>query len=118
MAPWIRGHPVRPTVVETPVHLSDPRLEKRAARSDWCWPSILMAKCDAAMNVSQLCALHAMLKETSGGSSETELNELAVTPIGEPSWLTQVTIVTPVAKCPNARRRSQTSVACAIEPSK
>ena len=43
----------------------------------------------------------------SGGSSETELKELIVTPIGSPSELNAVTMVTPVAKLPSALRKSR-----------
>ena len=47
------------------------------------------------------------LQRISGGSSETELNELIVTPIGLPSAAHAVTTVTPVAKQPSALRKSR-----------
>ena len=47
-----------------------------------------------------MCATHT---ETSGGSSETEVNELAVSPTGLPST-SAATAVTPDGKAPNTRR--------------
>ena len=43
-------------------------------------------------------------QSTSGGSSDTELKLLAVTPMGSPVSDIVVTIVTPVAKVPKAAR--------------
>ena len=43
-------------------------------------------------------------QSSSGGSSDTEVKELAVTPTGSPSGRTAVTTVTPVANSPNASR--------------
>jgi hypothetical protein len=43
-----------------------------------------------------------MLHKAKGGSRETELNELIVTPTGFPELLTAVTTQTPVANCPKA----------------
>src|SRR5882672_10886655 len=50
-----------------------------------------------------------MHTSTSGGSSETEVNELAVKPRGRPAPSIAVTTVTPVTKQPNARRSSSES---------
>ncbi len=41
---------------------------------------------------------------------ETEVNEFAVKPQGAPVSSSVVTMVTPVAKCPNARRKSWASI--------
>src|SRR5215468_963877 len=46
-----------------------------------------------------------MLKRTSGGDSDTELNELTVAPIRAPSFVTVVTTATPVGKSPRASRK-------------
>ena len=51
-------------------------------------------------------AARARLHNTSGGSSETELKELAVRPITPSSCERAVTIVTPVANMPSAVRNS------------
>src|ERR1035437_9408989 len=40
----------------------------------------------------------------SGGSSDTDVKELAVRPCASPAWLRIVTMATPVAKCPQAMR--------------
>src|SRR4029077_15728042 len=46
-----------------------------------------------------------MLKRTSGGDNDTELNELTVAPIRVPSVVTVVTTATPVGKSPRASRK-------------
>ena len=71
-----------------------------------------MAKCPASMNAKKLADLRPMHQETSGGSSETEANELAVMPTSLPPDCA-VTTVTPVAKCPRARRKSRSLAVCA-----
>jgi hypothetical protein len=57
------------------------------------------------------------LQSTSGGLSDTELNELQVNPIGRPSVVMVVTTVTPVANMPSALRNSRGSMVCAWEGS-
>ena len=47
------------------------------------------------------------LHSTSGGSSETELNELAVRPTRSPVAVRAVTMVTPVANMPSDERNSR-----------
>src|SRR6218665_297156 len=49
----------------------------------------------------------ARLHSTSGGSSDTELKELAVSPTHLPPALRAVTLVTPVANMPRASRNSR-----------
>src|SRR6218665_3859631 len=49
----------------------------------------------------------ARLHSTSGGSSDTELKELAVSPTNLPAALRAVTMVTPVANMPRASRNSR-----------
>ena len=58
------------------------------------------------MKASNVPARLARLHSTSGGSSDTELNEFAVIPTGRPSGASAVITVTPVAKWPSARRKS------------
>src|SRR5438128_8126393 len=53
-----------------------------------------------------------MHTRTSGGSSDTDVNELAVKPRGEPSGWIVVTTVTPVTNAPSARRNSARSKGC------
>src|SRR5260370_32327223 len=59
--------------------------------------------------MARFCDYRARRHSTSGGFRETEVNELTVTPAGRPSLLRVVTIVTPVANCPRARRNSFSS---------
>ena len=58
-----------------------------------------------------------MLKRTSGGDNETELNELTVVPRRVPSLVTVVTTATPVGKKPSASRKLRwANVICAVPP--
>src|SRR5205085_296453 len=50
-------------------------------------------------------------KSTSGGSSDTDVNEFTVTPTCAPSAMRVVTIVTPVPNCPSAARSARGSKA-------
>src|SRR5271170_7968954 len=63
----------------------------------------------ADWNAARLREFRARLQSIIGGSSETELKLLAVTPTGVPSAAQAVTMVTPVAKAPSARRNSPVS---------
>src|SRR5574341_1229729 len=58
--------------------------ENRRERWDWPPESTLMAKCLAMAKVGQENAARSRLQSTSGGSSDTELNELAVMPTSRP----------------------------------
>ncbi|MNE86856.1 hypothetical protein D3C80_1839900 [compost metagenome] len=58
------------------------------------------------MKTGSEAALLAMLHSTRGGCSDTELNELTVTPTGWAWALSAVTMVTPVANWPSALRKS------------
>ena len=58
------------------------------------------------LKAGRLRALLARLQSTIGGSRETELKLLAVMPTGVPSAAFVVTMVTPVANIPSARRKS------------
>src|SRR5260221_6226895 len=71
--------------------------------------STLMAKYSASRNTGALEALRARLQSTIGGSRDTELKELAVSPTRLPSGARAVTRHTPVAKQPSALRKSRAS---------
>src|SRR5262249_1627246 len=59
--------------------------------------------------------LRAILKRTSGGDNDTELNELTVVPRRMPSLVIVVTTATPVGKQPSASRKLRcANVICAI----
>src|ERR1700676_1277692 len=60
-------------------------------------------RCTIASN----CAPWLTQIRISGGSSDTDVNELAVMPCTQPGARSAVTTVTPVANCPRARRNSE-----------
>jgi hypothetical protein len=70
---------------------------------------MLMTKRPVASKMSKLGEVLPKLHKTIGGSRETELNELAVTPTRRVCLLPEVTTVTPVPKLPNALRKSRLS---------
>src|SRR4051794_41725710 len=57
------------------------------------------------MSAAALAACLARHTSSNGGSSDTEVKLLTVSPAGSPSSLRQVTTVTPVAKQPSASRK-------------
>src|SRR5712692_11465617 len=70
---------------------------------------MLIAKWLACAKSAKLAACRDKLHSTRGGSSETEENELTVTPMRRPSFARVLTTVTPVANWPSARRKSRRS---------
>ena len=74
--------------------------------SIWSDERILTAKWLADSNALQLGVSFILLQRISGGSIESELKLLAVTPMLVPSDVRVVIIVTPVAKLPSARRNA------------
>src|SRR3954471_23903715 len=68
---------------------------------------MLTTKCAPSWKAGRLCAYSELLHSTKGGSSDTEVNELAVIPCNLPSRSRVVMIVTPVAKEPSALRNSR-----------
>ena len=69
----------------------------------------MITKRPDASKTSKLGDVLPKLHKTIGGSSETELNELAVTPTSRVCLLPEVTTVTPVPKLPKALRKSRLS---------
>ena len=65
---------------------------------------MLIAKWVAATKSGRLGATLRRLHSTSGGSSDSDENELAVRPTLRPSAAHVVITVTPVGNCPNAAR--------------
>jgi len=59
------------------------------------------------LNTGSEPAVRARLHSTSGGSIETELKELAVSPTRSPDAVRAVTMVTPVANMPRLDRNSR-----------
>ena len=70
---------------------------------------MLIAKCEAWLKADTELELETIDQRISGGSSESELNELQVRPTKLPSGRTVVTTVTPVGNAPRARRSSSGS---------
>lgn len=62
------------------------------------------------MNAGMLPEVFARLHNTMGGSSETELRLLALSPTSPSSLSCVVTMVTPVAKEPSALRKNSPSM--------
>ncbi|MCY1447084.1 hypothetical protein D9M71_636870 [compost metagenome] len=87
-----------------PANLSSCGRAKWLDRAIWSEASRLTAKWLAALNTSQALERLSRLQRISGGSSDTELKLLAVTPTLWPSVPQAVTMVTPLAKLPRARR--------------
>src|SRR5690606_21977575 len=96
-----------------PANLSAPRDANRLESSFWLadrtWTANLSASAKASMDLDDL----ANDQSTIGGSSDTELKLLAVTPTGTPPGPRVVTIVTPVANLPSAFLKSLASTAVA-----
>ena len=75
---------------------------------------MLKLKTLAPVNVMKFDDVLPMQTEMSGGSSDTELKELAVKPAGLPSTVV-VTTVTPVTNAPSAVLKSRGSMASVSE---
>ena len=65
---------------------------------------MLTQKCPDSLIVGQVRDERAGQKETSAGCSETEVNELHVTPTGEPALEKALITVIPVGRWPNTER--------------
>src|SRR5918999_2222196 len=109
MAPSIRGTPLRPSLVGTPRNLSSAGVANWRDRWGWSVARMFTAKCVDAVRSGRLGAFLAGHQDTSGGSSDTDVNEFAVTPILRPSGARAVITVTPVAYWPRAFLNSRGS---------
>src|SRR5213595_2987214 len=98
------GAPASPQAQGVAPKRSSSRVEKRIDAG--CWPvcSTLIAKWDASVSAAALAAFLYRQTSNSGGSSDTEVKLLTVSPAGSPASFRQVTTVTPVAKQPSASR--------------
>src|SRR5215475_7686333 len=105
----MRGLPLSPGCHATSANLSACFEANRLEIGRCCSLRMLIAKCAVHAKSGKLPALRAMQTSTSGGSSETEVKELAVKPRGRLSSSMAVTTVTPVTKQPKARRSSSGS---------
>src|SRR5688572_5138742 len=89
-------HPIR-------LNRSAPFVANTRHTSSWCSLRMFTVKFLAASIFGHVLDALAAQNSTSGGSSETDENELADTPTGESPSIA-VMIVTPVAKCPRTVR--------------
>src|SRR6185437_2357347 len=76
----------------------------------WSRARMFTAKPLASSIAGRLRALRSTLKRTSGGSSETELNELMVSPMRSSCLPRAVTTATPVANSPRARLNARSCI--------
>src|ERR1700742_1228575 len=100
-----------PGVHSTPANLSSDDLANLLDSACCEAPSTLTVKWLAFWNTESPCENIPRLHSTSGGFSDTEANELQVSPYGFPSAVMAVMMVTPVAKVPSALRKSRGSIA-------
>src|SRR5262245_43107804 len=98
---------------------SAPLVANSRESSSWCSPRMFTANLRAFSILGQVVEVRATQNSTSGGSSDTDVNEFAATPAGSPSE-SAVMMVTPVANWPSVRRnaswsgrRTSSGVACA-----
>ena len=106
-APSISGLPEVAACQATAENLSARFEAKTPDMSFWLSARIFTAKPCAAVKVAQLDAALAMQTRSNGGSSETDVKELAVKPRGAPSASMVVTMVTPVMNAPKATQNHQ-----------
>src|ERR1700721_2813044 len=88
----------------TPANFSPPDFAKRLARSSWPSPRTFAQKCPLASIAGQLVELLAGDTATSGGSSETDMNEPTTSALGF-SGSPPVTTTTPVGRRPRTVRK-------------
>src|SRR5687767_945220 len=110
--PSRRGAPVFERDQPTPANLSSPLLAILFDRSSWPSASRLTQKFPARCINGQARDVFAGQKSTSGGESETELNDWQVIPTGA-SLLIDVTTVTPVQNRPRTSRKCRASESAA-----
>src|SRR2546423_4901198 len=70
---------------------------------------MLMAKRSTRCHASKLYAARDTLNSTKGGDSDTEVNELTVSPRRSPASEKAVTTATPVGNTPSASRNARSS---------
>ena len=86
------------------------------ATCEWASDRTLTPSRSARASTGQVVDVRATHTETSGGSRDTEVNELAAMPIGCPSTIEQAA-VTPLGKHAKARRRTCGSSGSRVGPS-
>src|SRR3984957_12201438 len=106
LTPERKGRPSASGRKPAPSNLAAPRVAKRIARSAWRCCSTWMFHRVASENAGKHWAVLARQVSTSGGSIDTEQNELAVKPHQRPSESLVVTIVAPLGNDAMASRKA------------
>src|SRR3984957_2210153 len=99
-----------------PSNLGAPRVAKRIARSAWRCCSTWMFHRGASANAVKHWAVLARQVSTSGASTDTEQNELAVKPHQRPSESLVVTIVAPLGNDDMASRKALEEASTGVPP--
>jgi hypothetical protein len=105
------GTPVLQVSVSMPANRSPSFCTNWRAMACWSACSTLTVNRPAASRIGRLRELRSTQTRARGGSSDTEVNELAVSPTRRPSSQTVVITVTPVVKHPKAWRSARASCA-------
>src|SRR3954452_14009755 len=105
MAPSMIGDPLMPACHDTSTKRSStPFLAKRQQAAPWWAPSTLTQNLPKGAIAAHVSLIFCGKNPTSGGSSETDVNDPMVKPAGM-SPAIPVIIVTPVGKCPSTLRK-------------
>src|ERR1700733_4399507 len=116
LTPERNGRPSASGWKPAPSNLAAPRVAKRIARSAWrCWSTWMFHRL-ASADAGEHWALSARQVSTSGGSIDTEQNELAVKPHQRPSESLVVTIVAPLGNDDMASRKASEEVVTGVPP--
>src|SRR5271163_5322706 len=114
LTPERNGRPSASGWKPAPSNLAAPRLAKRSARSAcWCCSTWMFHRA-AWLNAGKHWAVLARQVSTSGGSIDTEQNELAVKPHQRPSESLVVTIVAPLGNDDMASRNASEEASTGI----
>src|SRR2546426_11398746 len=103
------AHPWAPHRYLTPSHVFTDGLANRFDSA--CWPveSTLTVKCEACSKAARRLERVDKQNSTSGGSSDTEVNEFTVTPVWPPAAVQAVAIMTAGLDCPEGSTMARTS---------
>jgi hypothetical protein len=108
VAPWTNTAPLDSSVQRTSANLSPTLHDSERQASLWCSASTLTPSRSHPRNLGHVVEVFCTQIDTSGGATETVVNELAAIPTGTPSMLAQ-TAITPDGKHPKTRRKVESS---------
>src|SRR4051812_17667706 len=98
------GDPDPADVHLSSANLSPPLTANVRHTASWCEPRMLTQKAPDSCIRGQELDVRSGKNATSGGSSDTDVNEPTAIPAGVPSLAIPVTTATPVGKCPSTCR--------------